>query len=436
MAMLERCSSSVFILFVLFLLKGILVSAVASPPPAGGRGNVPGDGAHHGGGGGGGDGGDGGDNVDEDGTDRVIEGSNWMFDISSDPQESVNVLFEDEYTSIKADIMSLVSFKLADVVAPDEPDGTNQKSTWKKAGGVVPWIDDDSCREIEQIYNADYTGPNIVFVLVDDWGYNDIGYRSSYLSWTTPTIDRLAREGIKLENYHTHQLCAPSRGAFLTGRYSYRLGMGGQSEGSGELPLTEVTMAEELKSAGYRTYMAGKWHLGYSSLSRTPLYRGFDKFYGFYNGFVDYWTKEYGGYVDLQNGEQLETDPVALSNTTHNALWMQLAAEKMLQLHVDEYGSTEMPFFLYYAMQLIHEDWEAPSSYRSRCADSEATDDQVTYCAMNIMVDEAIANLTCTLNNLGLAEKTILIISSDNGGVNTMEGNSYPFRGCKGSLYR
>ena len=80
--------------------------------------------------------------------------------------------------------------------------------------------------------------------------------------------------------------------------------------------------SSELKSVGYRTNLIGKWHLGMSSVARTPMHRGFDFFYGFYNGFVDYWTKEYTGYLDLQNGEMLETDPNCITPDLHNAYLM------------------------------------------------------------------------------------------------------------------
>lgn len=113
-----------------------------------------------------------------------------------------------------------------------------------------------------------------------------IGYRSTYLNWTTPTIDQLAAEGIKLENYYSHETCTPSRGALLTGRYPLRLGLWEQHI-EAELPLNETTLAQELKSAGYQTYMVGKWHLGYSTDAHLPPNRGFDSYYGTYCSCVD-----------------------------------------------------------------------------------------------------------------------------------------------------
>jgi len=230
----------------------------------------------------------------------------YLYDLEVDPNEEDNVYDDETYITLRNDILQRSSTWLDKIRDPDVPDEDKKKSFWKKAGGIVPWLDDETSMEIEQLYDNP-AAPNIVFFLVDDWGWNDVGWRSSYLNWTTPTIDALAGAGIKLDNYFTHALCAPSRAALMTGRYSIRLGMGEEQSG-GELPLDEYTLAQELKSAGYKTYGVGKWHLGYSSNARLPTYRGFDSWYGFYNGFVDYWTKEYSGYLDLHEGYGLIDD--------------------------------------------------------------------------------------------------------------------------------
>ena len=86
-------------------------------------------------------------------------------------------------------------------------------------------------------------------MLVDDWGWNDVGYRSTYMDWTTPTVDRLAKEGIKMENYYTSYYCLPSRTALMTGRYPFRTGTWNNNYES-ELPVDESTIAEELQSEG------------------------------------------------------------------------------------------------------------------------------------------------------------------------------------------
>jgi arylsulfatase I/J len=364
------------------------------------------------------------------------DGGSYFFDLTKDPLESNNLFYTDneKYSVNKFKMINKLSHWAAKVVAPDAPDEGKKKSKWKRAGGITPWLDDTTTREISQIYTPN-NPPNIVFILVDDWGWNDVGYQSTYLNFTTPTIDRLASEGIKLTNYWTSPLCTPSRGALMTGKYAFRLGLSEERSG-GELPLSEATIAEELKSAGYRTYMVGKWHLGMSSYARTPTYRGFDYFYGYYNGFVDYWSKTYSGFLDLQNNDQLETDPDATSSSLHNGYLMTQKAVNVIEQHAIDNKDDPQPFFLYFASQLIHEDWAAPMSFIERCLYPGVTVEQSVYCGMNLMLDESVSNITCALANNGFAENTIIVIASDNGGVSSMPGNSFPFKGSKGSYFR
>lgn len=305
-------------------------------------------------------------------------------------------------------------------------------------GRVCCWLDNlsvkDSTQEfdlskyepvdIPDVFSPDSVDPppHIVFVLIDDWGYNDFGARSTYLDWTTPTIDSLASQGILLTNYYTNQLCGPSRASLMTGRFATRLGV---VTNHAELPLSETTLAQELKSAGYRTYAVGKWHLGYSQYSYLPLQRGFDSFYGFMNGDVSYWSKYVlRKYIDLWEDNSFVTDKSELSSTYHAGYLYQEKAEDAIKFHAKTYKKT--PMFLYYSMQLIHYPWTAPEIYLSRCTDDRdnylENDDEYSstsilynYCAMNVMMDEAIANLTCTLSEHGFSDNTVLIISGDNG---------------------
>jgi arylsulfatase B/arylsulfatase I/J len=352
-----------------------------------------------------------------------------LWDLSTDPTEGNNLLLSN--LDIADDLKSKALEWISEIGAAETTDDTYKKKSWKAAGGVVPWLDDDSKRDIPILYgDSAKVAPNIVFVLVDDWGMNDVGYQSSYLM--TPNIDKLASQGVKLTNYWTSTLCTPSRGALMTGKYPFRLGLSEKDDG--ELSLSEVTIAEEMKSAGYRTGMVGKWHLGFSSNSHTPLNRGFDTFYGFYNGFIDYWTKQYSNYLDLHNGYDLETDATLISSDLHNGYVISQKVEEAIESHATNYA--DQPLFLYVASQLIHEEWQAPMSFIKRCAGHETEAVQATYCAMNLMVDEFIANTTCALEKYGMADNTVLIVASDNGGERTMYGNSYPYRGGKGNYFR
>ena len=360
----------------------------------------------------------------------------YMVDMNTDPYEKTDLLrtMTESTEQLFDNFQDRIQYWRQKVGPVEVPTADLKKQSWKRANGIVPWVEDETyIRETPALKYSNPSAPHIVFILIDDWGWNDIGYQSTWLSWTTPTIDRLAQQGVKLSNYWTSCLCAPSRGSLMTGRYPFRLGLSEEKAG-GELPLSEVTLAEELKSAGYRTNLVGKWHLGMSSAARTPMHRGFDYFYGFLNGFVDYWTKEYSGYLDLQNGEVLETDPTLISSELHNAYLMSWKTIETINNHAENYKN--QPMFLYVAMQLIHEDWAAPTLFIDRCNDGGASPDRALYCAMNLMIDEVVTNITCALNRNGMADNTVLILASDNGGVQTMPGNNHPLKGSKGSFFR
>src|SRR5687767_4443154 len=139
--------------------------------------------------------------------------------------------------------------------------------------------------------NADAAKPNIVFLLADDLGYTDVGFHGSEIK--TPSIDRLAAGGARLEAFYVQPVCSPTRAALMTGRYPMRHGLQVgvvRPWAKYGLPLGERTLAEALRSAGYRTAIVGKWHLGHFEPAYLPTRRGFDHQYGHYNGALDYWT--------------------------------------------------------------------------------------------------------------------------------------------------
>ena len=366
----------------------------------------------------------------------------YLYDLSIDPYETVDYSLNSEYAAILAEMQYMADEWQSVVVEAVSPSKGDKKTIWDSCGGVCPWLnDDDGFQAIDVTQKYSYDGaPHVIFVLIDDWGYNDAGYQSTYMKWTTPNIDKLAAEGVKLANYYAHYSCIPSRGALMTGRYAIRLGLWGFHEGA-ELPLSEATLAQELKSAGYRTSLVGKWHLGCSTEMHLPMNRGFDTYYGYLNGKIDYWNKTYGSFLDLHDGMDLETDEAILDHTLHNAYVLQNKAEYALKYHA-EYHSAE-PLFLLYSMQLVHDQWTAPDRFLERCSypNNDTMSDYVQdveyqYCGMNLMLDEAIANLTCAMETYGFVDNTIMIVVSDNGGESTIQGNNYPFRGSKGSTYR
>lgn len=136
------------------------------------------------------------------------------------------------------------------------------------------------------------------------------------------------------------------------------------------LTVTLVTIAQELKSAGYRNYLIGKWGEGGFTNSKTPNYRGFDYFYGYHACEIDYYTKmDDDGKLDLWENNTLVTKPVEVSSSTYSAyLWSQ-KAEAIIKDHVINHASE--PMFLYFASQLVHFPFEAPQEYIDKCLGNE-----------------------------------------------------------------
>ncbi|XP_035224045.1 uncharacterized protein LOC118196699 [Stegodyphus dumicola] len=173
----------------------------------------------------------------------------------------------------------------------------------------------------EEVEETKTGAPHIIFVLADDLGWNDVSFHGSP-QIPTPNIDALAASSIILHNYYTESLCTPSRASLLSGKYPIHIGLHHSEIKSGEpigLPLDVMIMPEHFKNLGYETHMIGKWHLGYAKNEYTPLYRGFDSFFGFYNDHIDYY--DYTNYeasegptslafygVDLQNGSTVIKD--------------------------------------------------------------------------------------------------------------------------------
>ena len=208
--------------------------------------------------------------------------------------------------------------------------------------------------QIQNNDNRNYRMPNIIIILADDLGYGDLGcYGSSEVK--TPNIDKLAKEGLRFTDFHSNgAVCSPTRAALLTGRYQQRMGITnalgeGDSGLGGQQAKNEITMAQYLKKAGYKTGIIGKWHLGYNE-DQNPLNYGFDEFRGMLHGAVDYITYiNTFGRFDWWHNKNLfyEKDYVTRVITTHS--------EDLIETWKDE------PFFLFVAHQAIHFPWMTPA---------------------------------------------------------------------------
>ncbi len=280
--------------------------------------------------------------------------------------------------------------------------------------------------------------PNLVFILADDLGWTDLGcYGSRY--YETPHIDRLAEEGMRFVNGYTcGPNCQPTRAALMSGQYGPRTGV--YTVGSIErfnwrsrslrpvdnvtaLPLDRVTIAQALKAAGYATGMFGKWHLGQKD-QYHPGRRGFDEA-----------IVSAGRHFDFRTNPKVKYPP-----GTYLADFLTDKAVDFIRRHRRE------PFFLYLPHFGVHSPYQAKKELIAKFRDKPPAGGhhRPTYAAMIASVDQSVGRVLAVLDELKLSENTLVIFSSDNGGVGgylregikggTVTDNA-PLRGGKGMLY-
>lgn len=242
--------------------------------------------------------------------------------------------------------------------------------------------------------------PNVVVVLADDMGYGDFGFVNGGLS-VTPQIDDLA-SGSRVygQHYSASPVCAPARAALLTGRYPQRTGVIDtiEARGTDRLALDEVTLADLYRGAGYATGLVGKWHCGAVGGEHHPHARGFDEFVGFRGGWQPYldWRIEDGDGIRRGDGRYL-TDVLGDE------------AVAFIRRHAHE------PFFLHVAFNAPHFPLEAPEDVVMRHRRDGRTEAVATVYAMLELMDAAIGRLRQVLVDLGLDDRTLLVVTSDNG---------------------
>jgi len=263
--------------------------------------------------------------------------------------------------------------------------------------------------------------PDIVFFLIDDLGYADCGFNGGK-EIKTPNIDRLAQSGAIIENHYVQPVCSPTRSTLLTGRYPTHTGVYTiVSPGAGwGLPLAERTLADALRSAGYRTALTGKWHLGEFEKAYQPNARGFDHQYGHFFGMLDYFTHERMNKLDwYRNGESLKEE----GYTTH------LIAKEACKVIAT--GDQSKPLFLYVPFNGVHSPFQVPDSYLKPYAHLKGNRQKLA--GMLAAVDEAIGQIEAALKQAGRLENTLIVFSSDNGGPSP--GDNTPLRDFKGSIF-
>jgi arylsulfatase A-like enzyme len=251
------------------------------------------------------------------------------------------------------------------------------------------------------------TQPNIILILTDDQGWGDLSI-SGNTNLTTPNIDKLAETGVTFDRFYVCPVCSPTRAELLTGRYHVRGGVYSTSRGGERLDLDETTLANVLKEAGYATAAYGKWHNGMQA-PYHPNTRGFDDYYGFCSG-------HWGNYFDPMlehNGEIVKGDGFIIDDLTNHGLDF-----------IDK--NKDNPFFLYLPFNTPHSPMQVPDKWwakfenmdlglRNRDQERENILHTKAALAMCENVDWNVGRVTAKVEELGLAENTIIIYLSDNG---------------------
>lgn len=280
--------------------------------------------------------------------------------------------------------------------------------------------------------------PNVILIVADDLGYADVGVYGAK-GFSTPNLDRLAREGIRLTDFHVAQaVCSASRAAIMTGCYPNRIGIEGAMEPWYKFGIheRELTFPKMMKQKGYATGMVGKWHLG-SVPPFHPQRRGFDEFFGyireghFYVGpraaaHHDHLRSDEPTY-DQENPVLRGSEPVEEPDYLTDAFTREALA--FIDRHRRE------PFFLYLAHSAVHSPMQAVSPYWDRFA--RITDPhRRTFAAMLAALDASVGAVMGRLRALGLERDSIVAFVSDNGGPTAeLTSSNRPLRGGKGNLY-
>jgi arylsulfatase A-like enzyme len=289
---------------------------------------------------------------------------------------------------------------------------------------------------------ADAARPNVVMIVADDLGWNDVGYHGSEIR--TPNLDALAAGGVQLDHYYVWPVCSPTRTALLTSRNPSRFdilsAIGGRSEQ--HLPLGTTTLADVLKGQGYATALCGKWHLGLRP-EVGPRKYGFDYSYGYLHGQVDPYTHMYkiGDKTWHENDEFRQEEG-------HATDLIAAAAVRWIET------PRQAPFFLYVAFSVPHtplaEDAQWVRPYEAEGPGRIADGSRRLFAASVTHMDAAIGRIAAALDKTGQRTRTLIIFTSDNGGQQNQPasdeyegrypafpvlGNNRPLRGWKGDVY-
>ncbi|MBI1354460.1 MAG: sulfatase-like hydrolase/transferase [Acidobacteria bacterium] len=280
--------------------------------------------------------------------------------------------------------------------------------------------------------------PNIVILLADDLGWQDVSYHGSPIR--TPRIDALAKEGVELDQFYVFPVCSPTRAGLMTGRYPIRYGAMRTvfpPWRAGGLDTSEVTLANVLAEAGYaQRGVFGKWHLGHSDVKYHPLRRGFTEFYGHYNGAVDYFSHEREGELDWHRGYEPSYD---------KGYSTDLIAREASRF-IRDAARSGSPFLCYVPFNAAHSPFQAKPEDLAPYKDLQAVPgdwggnaaarlkNRRILGGMVAGLDHGVGEILDAIDEAGVRESTLLFFFSDNGGVGGISSNE-PLRGAKATAF-
>ncbi|WP_133793138.1 sulfatase family protein [Prosthecobacter fusiformis] len=265
--------------------------------------------------------------------------------------------------------------------------------------------------------------PNVIYINCDDLGYGDLAcYGAKDIR--TPHLDKMAHEGTRFTDFSvTSALCTPSRASLMTGRYPGRSGLAVgvlRPDADKGLPSNEVTLAEVARQAGYATGCIGKWHLGFKP-SLRPMDQGFDSYFGVMHNLDHFETVvfEKEGGMPVLRGNEVEKRPAVPAEMTG---MYTTEALKFIEAH------REKPFFLYLGHAMPHLPFDASEKFKGKSA-------RGLYGDVIEELDDSTGQILDKLKELGLAEKTLVIFTSDNGPERKTPGSAAPLSGGKHTVF-
>ncbi len=308
--------------------------------------------------------------------------------------------------------------------------------------------------------------PHIVMVIIDDLGFNDMGYQSSELERMTPEMNMLAETGVKLEWYYTASTCTPARAALHTGFHWARTGMWWEdvtSDSPWALGVGWPSLAETLRSGGgYATHLVGKWDLGHANRAYWPTARGFDTFIGLFGSQYDNYTRHtvgsvggaFGGWElrDLASLDVAGGEAYVRARDVDEAYATTLFKERSIGIIANHASmqraggaaarGASTPLYLCVAFNAVHAIVSVPGSFQRTAPWRDAAaqtrgDPQVRTALAGALrlVDEAIGGFAEALRTEGLYNDSMLVVVSDNGGMVSHGGSNAPLRGEKATLW-